>query len=98
MHHHRGVATVERTLPCHDLLAAEAFLCRRAEVADAAGKPRAELGERDGSAKSAGRDDVVAAGVADAGQGVVFGEDRDVWTGVLAELGDIAGDEAERFA
>ena len=75
--HHRRVDAVERALLGHEDLAAAALLGRRAEDDD----PAAELvGERGGGqpgAEPGGADDVVPAGVADAGQGVVLAQHGD---------------------
>ena len=98
MDHHRRVDAVERAFARHHLLAAEAFLRRRAEIAHAAGQSPVQLRQRHRGAKARRRDDVVAAGMADAGQRVIFGEDRDGRAAVLAELGGIGGLEAERLA
>ena len=98
MHHHRRVGLLEGAEPRHQLLAAVTLLGGRAEHAHHAGQARAELGQRDGRAITGGGDDVVAAGMADAGQRVVFREDRDGRAVLLAELGGISGGQAEGFA
>ena len=77
VHHHRRVDAVEGALLDHEDLAAAALLGRGAQDHD----PPAELvGEGRGGepgAEPGGGDDVVAAGVADAREGVVLAEDGD---------------------
>ena len=77
VHHQRGVDAVERAPPRHQLLAAAALLGGRAEHAHAPGQLAAERRERERRADAGGRDQVVAAGVADLRQRVVLGEQRD---------------------
>ena len=78
---------VERALARHQLLAAAALLGGRAEHAHAPGQPRAERREREPRADARGRDQVVAAGVADLGQRVVLGEHARRRARSRAELG-----------
>ncbi len=77
VHHQRRVDAVEGALAGHQLLAAAALLGRRAHPHHAAGELLAHRGEREERADAAGRDHVVAAGVADAGQRVVLAEHGD---------------------
>lgn len=90
--HHRGVHPVERALAGQVLLAGVALLGRRPEQHDAAGEgvrtPAVQRVQREKRPDAARRDDVVAAAVPDAGQGVVLGADRHRAAGVPGdELG-----------
>jgi hypothetical protein len=78
--HHGGVDVFEHAGFEQAHLAAAAFLRRGADELDAARRGGAARGsrEREEGAERAGRDQVVAAGVADLGQRVVLGEDRDL--------------------
>ena len=69
----------------------------RAQIAHPPGERAVQFGKRQRGAEAGGGDDVVAAGMADAGQGVVFGEDGDRRTAILSELRRIGGRQAECF-
>ena len=72
---HRGVDAREHTCVGHDHLAADRFFGRRAEDFDAAPVTQAERrGQTDAGADAGDGDQIVTAAVANAGQGVVFGE------------------------
>ena len=72
-----GVEAVEQPVIDHDLLAAPPLLGRRAEEDDLAGQLVGDRREGDGGADAGGGHRVVAAAVAQPGQGVVLGEDPD---------------------
>src|SRR5699024_943174 len=79
--HDGRVEAVEGAAASHDLLAGVPFLGRRAQQHDGAGHG-VRVGLIEGvqgeeGADSCGGDDVVSAGVADLGQGVVFGQNGD---------------------
>ena len=76
--HHRRVEAVEDTGVEHLDLAATAFLGRRAEDRDGDAEIVGQRGKRMSGADRGGRDDVVSAGMADAGEGVVLGADAEV--------------------
>ena len=78
MDHQRAVDVVEDALLDHDDLAAAALLCRRADHADRDVERFGNGREGDPGPDRGGRDDVVAAGMANFGQRVVLGDDRDV--------------------
>ncbi len=98
MDHHRRIDAFEGALARHQFLAAETFLRRRAEIAHAAGQAAVEFRQGQRRAQSGRRDDVVSAGMTDAGQRVVFGQDGDGRSALLAELGGVGGVESERSA
>ena len=75
VHHHRRVDAVEGAALEHQDLAAAALLGRRAEHLHGQPEVVGERGEREAGAGGRGGDDVVAARVADPGQGVVLGAD-----------------------
>jgi hypothetical protein len=85
--HHGGVGTREGAVAGHHFLAAMGLFGGGAEVAHGAGQTSAELGQGQRRAVADGGDDVVAAGMADAGQGVVFRQDRHGRSFAVAELG-----------
>ncbi len=76
MHHHCGIQPVKRPVLCHQFLAAAHFLSRGAEIADAAGQAAIQRRKAKRCTKAGRGDDVVAAGMADAGQGVILRQDR----------------------
>jgi hypothetical protein len=94
MHHQRRIDAVERAGARHQLLAAAVLLRRRAEQPDARRKRGTELGQGERGAERGGRDQVVAAGVADAGQRIVLGEQRDERTVARAEIDGERGRQA----
>ena len=73
----RRVETLEQAVLDHDLLAAAPLLGGRAEEDDLAGQLVGHRREGDRGADTRGGHRVVAAAVAEAGQGVVLGEDPD---------------------
>ena len=73
MHHHGGIERIKRALSRHQLFAIAAFLGRCAEIAHLARQVAVQFGERQRCAEAGGGDDVVTAGMADTGQGVIFG-------------------------
>ena len=77
VHHERGVDVVERAVPRHQLLAGPALLGGSAEPDHSARQPVLHPREREEGSHPGHRDDVVAAGVADARQRVVLRQDRD---------------------
>ena len=76
VHHQGGIHLVEGAPPHHDHLAAPTLLGGSPEDPDPA--PKAVSHRRSGQAgpQTSGGDDVVTAGVADPGEGVVLAEDR----------------------
>ena len=78
MHHQRRIHTVERAGARHHFLAAALLLRRCAEKRDGAGQLILHVVQGERRAQGGGGDEVVATGVADAGQGVVLGQHGDV--------------------
>ena len=77
MDHEGSVDTVEGTRLTHVDLAAAAFLCGGAEDHDSSADVVGEGGGRQPGTEAGRGDDVVAAAVADAGEGVVLTENGD---------------------
>ena len=75
--HHRGVGAVERAALEQEDLAPAALLGRRAEHRDRQPDVVGHRGQGHARADGGGGDEVVAAGVAHAGQRVVLGADHD---------------------
>ncbi|CAM5452128.1 hypothetical protein SCALM49S_05627 [Streptomyces californicus] len=75
VHHHRGVHPVERAGVQQQRLARAPFLGRGADHAYGQAEFVRVRGEAEGGADSGGGDEVVSAGVAEAGQGVVLAGD-----------------------
>jgi hypothetical protein len=72
VHHHGGVDRVEGAAADHELLAATALLGRRPQDGEGAAQRLGDGGRRQPGTESGRGDDVVAAGVADPGKGVVL--------------------------
>ncbi len=92
--HHRGVHAVERAPVQQQRLPGAALLGRCADHPDGESEPVGVGGEAERGAEAGGGDEVVAAGVAEAGQGVVLADDRDgdrSAAGARAERGGQAG-------
>ena len=90
VHHDRGVDALQGSVAGQDLLARVPLLGGRAEQHHPAGGRVArghDLVQCEERADAGRRDDIVAAGVADAGQRVVLGADRDGRAGRVADLG-----------
>ena len=75
--HHRGVDAVEGPGSDHEDLAAAALLGRGAQDHDPSAAAPRPARRRRARAEPGGGDDVVPAGVADAGQGVVLAQHGD---------------------
>ena len=88
--HHRGVDIVEEAALDEADLAAAALLGRRAQQRQLEAQLIGQRRQRQRSTQAGGADDVVAAGMADAGQRVVLGADGDVQR-ARAELADDRG-------
>ena len=97
MDHHGGIDAVEGAVLRHQFLAAALFLGGGTEIADAAGEAAVQFRQRQRGAEAGRRDDVVAAGMADAGERVIFRKDRD-FGAAGAEARGIGGVEAEGAA
>ena len=97
MHHHGGIELVEGAFLRHQFLAAALFFRRRAEIADATGQAAAQFRQCERGAQTGGRDDVVAAGMADAGQCVIFRQNGDLRP-AFTEARRIGGRQAESAA
>ena len=78
MHHHRGVHRVESAVSRHEFLATTFLFGGCAEQRHPTRKIVANRCEGQGSAQCGSSDQVVSAGMTDAGQGVVFGKHRDI--------------------
>jgi hypothetical protein len=95
--HHREREVVEAPGVQQRDLPAAALFGRGADDADADAEVGGDAGEGLGGAHGGGGDDVVAAGVAEAGQGVVLGDEADggdAGAGAGAVLGDERGGQA----
>ena len=91
--HHRERQVVEAPRLEHRDLPAAAFFGRGAEHADADAQVGGDAGQGLGGAYGGRRDDVVTAGVAEAGEGVVLRDEAD-GEGPRAVFGDERGGQA----
>ena len=79
MNHHGRIHTVERPFLGHQFLAAPAFFCRRAQVTNPARKITPKRGQCQRRPEPCHRNNIMPAGMADAGQRVILGQDRHPW-------------------
>jgi hypothetical protein len=93
VNHHRERQFVEAPRLQHGDLSAAALFGRGAEHADADAQVGGDTGEGLGGAHGGRRDDVVTAGVAEAGEGVVLRDEADS-DGPFAVFGDERGGQA----
>ena len=84
MDHHCRVDAVERAGARHQFLAAAFLFGRRPQQTHRAAQTIADRGEAERRPERGRSDQVVAAGVADAGQRIVFGEQGDERAGRAA--------------